>query len=127
MTVKHTPRLPGSAALLLPLILGACMVGPDYVKPESRLAPFHNKVTAPVLRVAASPQALDTWWTGFNDPMLVTVVRRALDQNLDLAAAYARVQQARAAAGGARAQLLPTADLGASVTANKASLRSPTG
>ena len=127
MMAKHFPRLPGSAALLLPIILGACMVGPDYVKPETRLAPFHNKVAAPVLRVTASSRAFDTWWAGFNDPMLVTVVQRALDQNLDLAAAYARVQQARAAAGGARARLLPTADLGASVTANKASLRSPAG
>src|SRR5712664_864720 len=48
--------------------------------------------------------------------MLVTVVQRALNQNLDLDAALARVRQARAAASGAGAELLPTADLGASAT-----------
>jgi NodT family efflux transporter outer membrane factor (OMF) lipoprotein len=51
----------------------------------------------------------------------------ALDQNLDLAAAIARVQQARAAASAAGAQLLPTVDLDASATAQRQSLQSPLG
>ena len=55
--------------------------------------------------------------------MLVTVVQRALNQNLDLDAALARVRQARAAASGAGAELLPTADLGASATFEHQSLR----
>src|SRR5438034_10982031 len=59
--------------------------------------------------------------------MLVTVVQRALDQNLDLAAAFARVGQARAAAAAAGAQLLPTADLEATGTALRQSVVSPLG
>src|SRR2546429_6702923 len=59
--------------------------------------------------------------------MLVTVVQRALDQNLDLAAAFARVRQARAAAAAAGAQLLPTADLEATGTALHQSVVSPLG
>jgi len=55
--------------------------------------------------------------------MLVTVVQPALNQNLDLDAALARVRQARAAASGAGAELLPTADLGASATFEHQSLR----
>ena len=55
--------------------------------------------------------------------MLVTVVQRALNQNLDLDAALARVRQARAAASRAGAELLPTADLGASATFEHQSLR----
>ena len=55
--------------------------------------------------------------------MLVTLVQRALNQNLDLDAALARVRQARAAASGAGAELLPTADLGASATFEHQSLR----
>jgi len=55
--------------------------------------------------------------------MLVTLVQRALDQNLDLAAALGRVRQARAAARGAGAQLLPTADLAGSATFEHQSLR----
>lgn len=115
-------RLLGMSVMLIPLALSACAVGPDYVKPQTALIPFHNAV--PVVQTAA-PAPLDTWWTGFNDPMLVTVVQRALDQNLDLAAALGRVQQARAAAKGAGAQLLPTLDVAGAATANRASLRSP--
>jgi len=114
-------RLLGMSVLLIPLALEACAVGPNYVKPETALAPFHNAVA----QVAPAPVPLDSWWTGFNDPMLVTVVQRALDQNLDLAAALGRVQQARAVAKGAGAQLLPTVDVSGGATANRASLRSP--
>jgi outer membrane protein TolC len=60
---------------------------------------------------------------GFNDPMLVIVVPCALHQNLDLDAALARVRQARAAASRAGAELLPTADLGASAIFEYESLR----
>ncbi|MDR6291439.1 outer membrane protein TolC [Inquilinus ginsengisoli] len=43
-------------------------------------------------------------------------VQRALNENLDLDAAYARVRQARATAASAGAQLLPTVDFNASRT-----------
>lgn len=55
--------------------------------------------------------------------MLVKVIQRALDQNLDLAAAPARVRQARVVAQGAGAQLLPTTDLAGSATFEHQSLR----
>lgn len=64
---------------------------------------------------------------GFNDPILATVVQRALKQNLDLDAALARVRQARTAASGAGAELLPTADLGTSATFEHQSLRGESG
>lgn len=114
-----------ASVLLAPLALGACMVGPHYAKPDVALAPFHNSAGPATATATTPPAALDSWWTGFHDPMLETVVQRALDQNLDLAAALARVRQARAVARGAGAQLLPTADLGAGATANRLSLRSP--
>lgn len=71
--------------------------------------------------------SLDTWWTGFNDSQLVRIIQRALDQNLDLAAALARVEQARAAARAAGAQLLPAADLTAGASKIHQSLESPIG
>ncbi|WP_341962616.1 TolC family protein [Pseudomonas sp. RC10] len=113
------------SSLALSVMLAGCMVGPDYVAPKSELTEFHNKASD---QVKAGQQALqlDRWWTGFNDPMLANIVQRALDQNLDLAASVARVNQARAAASGAGAQLLPTVDLGASASAQRQSLRGPT-
>jgi outer membrane protein TolC len=61
------------------------------------LAPFHNDADASSAQGHSAPP-LDRWWTGFDDPMLVTVVQRALNENLDLDAALARVRQARATA-----------------------------
>lgn len=104
--------------------LAACAVGPDYSKPQDSLAPFHNQ---PAAASVNAPAQLDEWWTGFSDPMLVQVVQRALSQNLDLAASIARVQQARAAASGAGAALLPTADLDASASYEKKSTRGTIG
>jgi NodT family efflux transporter outer membrane factor (OMF) lipoprotein len=88
---------------------------------------FHN-ASAVAARDAALPSTpIDTWWTGFNDPMLVTIVKRSLDQNLDLAASLARVQQARAGADAAGAQLLPTVDLNIQGSAERQSLNGPIG
>jgi NodT family efflux transporter outer membrane factor (OMF) lipoprotein len=113
--------------LAFSLFAGGCAVGPRYVKPTTSLVPFHNLSGVGATKSEFSAPPLDSWWTGFNDPMLVTVVQRALEQNLDLAAAFARVRQARAAAAAAGAQLLPTADLEATVTAEHQSVVSPFG
>jgi NodT family efflux transporter outer membrane factor (OMF) lipoprotein len=107
--------------------LAGCAVGPHYAKPTTNLAPFHNLAGVSTTKPEFPAPTLESWWTGFNDPMLVTVVQRALDQNLDLAAAFARVRQARAAAAAAGAQLLPTADFGATGTALHQSIVSPIG
>jgi NodT family efflux transporter outer membrane factor (OMF) lipoprotein len=120
-------RYPVVRAMVLSAWLSGCAVGPNYVVPTSHLAPFHNQVPATNRPIASSAPTLDQWWTGFDDPMLVTIVQKALAQNLDLAASLARVQQARAAASGAGAQLLPTADFNTSAAAQRQSLESPIG
>jgi NodT family efflux transporter outer membrane factor (OMF) lipoprotein len=114
------------SGLLLGLLLEGCTVGPKYKAPTPALAPFHNQVVASVSNAVAAPP-LDQWWTGFNDPILVTIVRRALDQNLDLAATLTRENQARAAAAVAGARLYPAGELDASATAERQSLQSNLG
>jgi NodT family efflux transporter outer membrane factor (OMF) lipoprotein len=59
------------------------------------------------------------WWTSFNDPQLATLIRRAVEGNLDLQLAAARVTEARAARGIARAGLLPSMGAETSVTRNR--------
>ena len=110
--------------LLLSMFLQGCSVGPKYKAPPppgAELAPFHNKLEAPNSREMAAP-SLDEWWNGFKDPMLLTIVQRALNQNLDLAASLERVNQSRAVASGAGARLFPTGELDASATAVHQSL-----
>jgi len=51
------------------------------------------------------------WWQGFGDPVLTQVVEKALANNVDIAIAAARVEEARAQFGAARGRLLPHAEL----------------
>ncbi len=96
--------------VLYAVSLTSCMVGPDYRPAPTAVSGFHNASAVAARSGAAPSPPLDRWWTGFSDPLLTRIVERALEQNLDLAAALARVDQARAAARGAGAALLPTAD-----------------
>ncbi|HZZ14969.1 MAG TPA: efflux RND transporter permease subunit, partial [Candidatus Sulfotelmatobacter sp.] len=122
----HASSLTTTVGLILLLsgFLQGCSVGPKYKAPPppgAELAPFHNKLEVPNSRDTPAP-SLDEWWNGFNDPMLVTIVRRALSQNLDLAASLERVNQARAVASGAGARLFPTGELDASAAIEHQSL-----
>nr|WP_295741867.1 TolC family protein [uncultured Acidocella sp.] len=109
---------------LAALALSGCAVGPDYQAPHPVLAPFHNAALA----VSGGPvPTLNAYWRGFQDPVLERLVQQALAQNLSLAAALARAQQARAAAGEAGAQLLPSLGLDAQAAAEHQSLYSPLG
>jgi outer membrane protein TolC len=117
------------AAMLSLAALVGCAVGPRYQGPPNLgLHDYHavRAVAAPVPADAAAV-TLDSWWLGFNDPLLTRIVERALSQNLDLAAALARVDQARAAAKEAGAQLLPAGALDTSVNQLHQSLTGPIG
>jgi len=116
-----------SVSLFLLLCVSGCAVGPSYQKPATTLEQFHNAAALETRSAGAPAPALETWWDGFDDPMLSRIVQRARAQNLDLAAALARVQQARAAAREAGAQLLPTIDLNGQATRIHQSLESPIG
>ncbi|ODU72122.1 MAG: hypothetical protein ABT11_00675 [Novosphingobium sp. SCN 66-18] len=83
-------------------------------------------VTTTPAMVHAQPTT-GAWWQAFHDPQLDETVRRALSGNLDLVAAAARVDQARAMAKGARAALLPSLDATGAAEADRQSLHSPIG
>src|SRR5262249_45708309 len=121
----HAALKATAMVLAFSLLAGGCAVGPRYWKPTTNLAPFHNPAGASGAKPEFPAPPLDSWWTGFNDPILVTVVQRALDQNLDLAASFARVRQARAAAAAAGARPLPTGGFGGTGAAFAPSGRTP--
>jgi NodT family efflux transporter outer membrane factor (OMF) lipoprotein len=108
--------------------LSACTVGPQYKgPPATNLTDFHNSAAVDSRQIEAPAPPFETWWTGFRDPVLTHIVERALEQNLDLAAAIARVDQARAVAREAGAKLLPTGTAAASASPLRQSLNSPIG
>lgn len=77
-------------SLLSAMLLG-CAVGPDYTAPELDMVRLHNTDVLAGRQTSLPAPRLDRWWSGFNDPMLEQIVQRALDQNLGLRAALARV------------------------------------
>ena len=96
-------RLP--LLLLASSMLAGCAVGPNYKPPSIALTPAF--MAAPAIDTAAMDGA---WWRGFDDPLLVALVDKAVAGNTDLAQARARIIQSRAAAKAAGAALLPTLD-----------------
>src|SRR5947199_4104781 len=102
--------------LALAATLTGCAVGPKYPRPPVNLQPFRNAPSIEGRTTSLPAPPLDQWWTGFRDPELTRIVKRAVDENLDLAAAITRVQQARAAAQGAGARRMPSGNLYGSTT-----------
>jgi NodT family efflux transporter outer membrane factor (OMF) lipoprotein len=107
------------------------MVGPEARAPDLALtSAFHTPAPLPAapLTTAATPAPdLRRWWRAFDDPELSRAVERAGAQNLDLAAAEARLTQSRAFAKRAAAALLPSLAAKASAAAVSQSLDSPIG
>jgi NodT family efflux transporter outer membrane factor (OMF) lipoprotein len=131
--LRLAPRTIGRALALavglgIAVSVSGCVVGPQYKgPPATKLTDFHNSAAIDSRQNEAPAPRVETWWTGFDDPVLTRIVERALEQNLDLAAALARVDRARAVAREAGAQLLPTASATGSVSPLRQSLNSPVG
>jgi NodT family efflux transporter outer membrane factor (OMF) lipoprotein len=115
------------ALLLCASVITGCAVGPDYRRPDAPLPAHYMGQVAVEQQHAASTADLATWWQGFNDPLLSHFVSLALEQNLDLAQASARVTQARAALGGADAALLPSGNISGSAARAHQSIETPLG
>jgi len=71
----------------------------------------------------ATAAVLPRWWTAFGDPRLDALIDEALANNLDLRAALARIEQARARVTLSQADLFPTADLSVGANRTKATER----
>jgi len=113
--------------LIAASVLAGCAVGPDYVRPNLPM-PDHFQGQAEVDQRHAQANAdLATWWTGFGDPQLTRYVTLALQQNLDLAQASARVAQARAGLGAATAALLPSGNISGQAARVYQSVETPLG
>ena len=92
--------------LLLAIALTGCSLAPRQPPPASALPAHWND---PLLDAASLPPAAD-WWRQFGDPLLDGLVEQALEHNLDLALAAARIEEARAQLGASRAEQMPSLD-----------------
>lgn len=99
------PKIRLAAALTATILLAACTVGPDYVRPASTLPEPQAEATA---ESRATAPINPTWWTLFNDASLNQLIQQALAANQDLQAAIARLEAVEAAAREAGADLYPS-------------------
>lgn len=105
-----------SAVLIISIFAAGCMVGPNYHSPQTKVsekwAAENPTANRSVTNVNQPPVA--EWWTTFNDPTLNALIDRAVQGNLDLQLAQARVREARAQRGVVAADLYPTVNVSSS-------------
>lgn len=106
--------LPTITALVL---VGCSAVGPDYARVEPD-APqeWHTQLRGGLTPGLLKPETLAHWWRSLNDSELSSLEARAVEGNLDLKEARARIHEARALRGISKAGLFPTLDTSASAT-----------
>ncbi len=83
--------------------LSGCKLGPDFEKPEytgPASFRFDSVTTDTVVNLR--------WWELFNDPVLDTLIKKALENNKDVMVAAARVDAARATLGFTKADQWPS-------------------
>lgn len=116
--------------LAIATTLSGCMVGPDYEKPVLTSDNNFNHSAELKLENAKSKKTIADmaqWWRRFNDEQLVQFIEQALNQNLTLKQAIARVSQADAQVASLRSQLLPSGQFNAQATKAHISLDDLTG
>src|SRR5436190_1059690 len=95
-------------SILAPIVLTGCAAaGANYVRPQLPSPPQYRFAEGPA---EAESLADLPWWQVFGDPTLQALIREAIANNLDLRAALARVERARAQAGIAKSFLYPQVD-----------------
>lgn len=117
--IKSAICHPQSAIVLLSafsFLLLSCKVGPNYRRPPlSTPAAFKSATSA---EKAESRLGRD-WWTLFHDPDLSPLMEEALRANQNLAAAMARVAEAREATVAVRSQFYPVVTLNPSASRSR--------
>jgi outer membrane protein, multidrug efflux system len=111
------PRRTGGLLLLLGIV--GCTVGPNYRRPDVQVpatwsASANDGVTTQSREIAR-------WWKTFNDPELDGLIERAVQSNLDLRLAAARLREARALRGVAASDQWPTINISGTYTRNRQS------
>lgn len=105
-------------ALVAILALGGCVnLAPEYQRPATELPPDWS-----VSEGRSAAEAGSRWWKIYGDSQLDTLVDEALAHNANLAIAIARVDEARALLGVARAGQFPVVDASLSRDRTQSSL-----
>lgn len=112
-------RLYRSSLTVFAILTFGCSVGPDYTEPALVVPGAWQEVQQK--GVDSRPADLVRWWNAFADPLLDSLVERAIRSNLDLRVAEARVREARAARAAIAAGQWPAVNTSGSYARNRSS------
>jgi NodT family efflux transporter outer membrane factor (OMF) lipoprotein len=93
---------------LAALLLGGCMVGPDYTKPSAPVTPAYKEADGWKVAEPSDHLPRGQWWAIFGDPELDQLEEQVATANQNLKIAEARLREARALVRFNRAALFPT-------------------
>jgi len=105
------------------LLATGCLVGPNYHPPQVKMPVKWEGVPAtPATGTSvAVPEAVGVveWWQNFKDPVLDSLINQAVQANLNLQQAEARILQARAARSVTASGLWPTVNASGSAARSR--------
>jgi len=110
---------------LLLVVLSACTVGPDYVKPKVETPPAFKEVEGWKKAEPKDNIPRGSWWTIYNDQQLNALEEQVNISNQNLAAAEAQYREALALVQVARAAYFPTVTAGPTVSQSSTSANAP--
>jgi multidrug efflux system outer membrane protein len=90
------------------LVLAGCAVGPKYSRPETKKPQTYTQAAVQTDSITNLK-----WWDVYQDPALQSLIRIAVDSNLDLRTAISRVDEAKAILGYNQANMFPFLDYSA--------------
>jgi len=93
---------------VLPLLIGCMKMGPDYRRPDTGIQIPPSFQYAETAGLSGSGGSQDDWWRVFHDPELDRLVQEALNHNLDIRQASARILEVRSQLVQTRADRYPT-------------------
>jgi len=103
------------------MILTACTVGPDYVKPAAEVPASYKEMEGWKKAQPKDDALKGAWWKIFNDPQLNALEEKVNISNQNVLLAEAQFRQARALVQAARAGYFPTVTVGPSATVSRMS------
>lgn len=118
MTMKYSCT-PLAAALTL--MLGGCMVGPDYQRPQVAVPATYTEQPGWTQAEPAAEGPKGAWWTAFHDPLLDELEPQVSVSNQTVRENYANYQEALIEVKIARSGLFPTLGVTSSGTRQRTS------
>jgi NodT family efflux transporter outer membrane factor (OMF) lipoprotein len=125
MAVRRTSLLGAGVAGAFALGLAACSMAPPLKVPEIPAADAYKEAAPWTVAAPADTLARDAWWALYRDDDLNAMEKQLVVNSPDLAAAFARYQQARALADQSRSSLFPTVSANGSAIRNRQSDMAP--